>query len=142
MKNIRFIRNYVTQNFQISLKKTILQINVFFVFHIFWLKKLILDFQYFFFLIKKENIHLMKKCCDSNLKIFMQKQFCMATFFCISYSLTEKWNFFIDFFQVLIYCNFPIFGLIGKFYQDNQYTEKKIYPTKLFQLSQQNILFK
>ena len=47
------------------------------------------------------------------------KQFCMITFFRISYYLTGKWNLGIDFFQVLTYCNFPNFSLIEKSYCDN-----------------------
>ena len=35
----------------------------------------------------------------------------MITFFHISYNLTGKWNFDIDFFQVLTCCNISNFGL-------------------------------
>ena len=35
------------------------------------------------------------------------------------YTLAGKWNFDIEFFQVLTYCNFPNFGLIKKFNEDN-----------------------
>ena len=42
------------------------------------------------------------------------KQFCIITFFRISYNLSEKWNLDIDFFQVLTYYNFLKFGLIKK----------------------------
>ena len=38
---------------------------VFSVFHIFWLKQLNFRFSIVIFWIKKKNIHLMKKCCDS-----------------------------------------------------------------------------
>ena len=34
---------------------------------------------------------------------FCSKQFCIITFFRISYNSTEKWNLDIDFFQVLTY---------------------------------------
>ena len=50
---------------------------------------------------------------------FWIKQFCTMTFFRIPYNLTEKWNFDIQFFQVLTNSNFPNFGLIGKYYWDN-----------------------
>ena len=39
--------------------------------------------------------------------------------FRISYNLTGKWNFDIDFFQVLICCNISNSDLIKKCYQDN-----------------------
>ena len=45
----------------------------------------------------------------------------MITFFHISYNLTGKWNFYIDFFQVLTCCNISNFGLIKKCYGDNLY---------------------
>ena len=47
------------------------------------------------------------------------KQFCIITFFCVLYNLTEKWNLDTDFFQVLTYCNFPNFSLIEKCYKNN-----------------------
>ena len=43
----------------------------------------------------------------------------MITFFHISNNLTEKWNFDIDFFQVLKCCNIYNFGLIKECYEDN-----------------------
>ena len=46
------------------------------------------------------------------------KQFCII-FFCMLYNLTGYWNFDINFFQVLKYCDFPNFSLIEKCYQDN-----------------------
>ena len=47
---------------------------------------------------------------------FCSKNFCIRTFFCILYYLNGKWNYDIDFFQVLTYSNFPNFGLIEKCY--------------------------
>ena len=55
---------------------------------------------------------LQSKFCKSLCSI----QFCIKTFFRISYNLSGKWNFDIDFFQVEIQCNFPNFGLIEKCY--------------------------
>ena len=43
----------------------------------------------------------------------------MISFLRILYNLTGKWNLDIDFFQVLIYCYFPNFGLIEKYYGGN-----------------------
>ena len=43
----------------------------------------------------------------------------MITFFHISYNLTGKLNFDIDFFQVLTCCNISNFGLIKECYKDN-----------------------
>ena len=43
----------------------------------------------------------------------------MTTFFHILYNLTGKWNFDIDFFQVLTCCNISNFGLIKECYEDN-----------------------
>ena len=43
----------------------------------------------------------------------------MITFFHISYNLTGKWNFDIDFFQVLTCGNISNFALIEKCYWDN-----------------------
>ena len=43
----------------------------------------------------------------------------MITFFLISYNLTERWNFDIDFFQVLTCCNISNSGLIKERYKDN-----------------------
>ena len=59
----------------------------------------------------------MKKCCNSNLQMFMQKIILYHNFF--SY-LTGKWNLDIDFIQVLTRCNIYNFSLIEKYYQDNQ----------------------
>ena len=61
---------------------------------------------------------LKKFYCDSNCKSFCNKQFCIITFFCVSYSLTGKWNFDIDFFQVSTYYNFSNVGLIKKCNED------------------------
>ena len=47
------------------------------------------------------------------------KQFCIITFFRISYNLTGKWNLDIVFFQVLTDSNFPKFSLIKERYKDN-----------------------
>ena len=41
----------------------------------------------------------MKKCAVQTCRSLCSKQFCIITFFHISYSLTEKWNFDIDFFS-------------------------------------------
>ena len=62
---------------------------------------------------------LIKNVTNQICRSFRSKQFCIITFFCISYNLTGKWNLDIDFFQVLTYCNFPNFDLIEKFYYDN-----------------------
>ena len=43
----------------------------------------------------------------------------METLLHISYNLTGKWNFNIDFFQVLTCCNIINFGLIKECYEDN-----------------------
>ena len=47
----------------------------------------------------------------------------MITFFHISYNLTGKWNFVIDFFQVLTCCNISNFGLIKECYEDDLYRD-------------------
>ena len=61
----------------------------------------------------KKNIAI--KICRS----FYSKQFCIITFFRISYSLTGKWNFHIDYFQVLTYCDSSNFSLIEKCNKNN-----------------------
>ena len=38
------------------------------------------------------------------------KKFFITTFSRILYDLTEKWNLDIDFYKILIYCNFPKFS--------------------------------
>ena len=43
----------------------------------------------------------------------------MITFFHISYNLTGKWNFDIEFFQVLTFCNIFNYVLIKECYEDN-----------------------
>ena len=45
--------------------------------------------------------------------------YCMITFFHISYNLTGKWYFYIDFFQVLTCSNIYNFGLIERCYRNN-----------------------
>ena len=46
-----------------------------------------------FFEIKKKNIHLIKKNAAVQLRsFFCSEQFCIITFFRISYNLIGKWN--------------------------------------------------
>ena len=56
-----------------------------------------------------------RKCID----LTEVNNFAFLCFFRISYSLTEKWNFDIDFLKVSIYCNFANFCLIKKCYDNN-----------------------
>ena len=67
MKIIHFIRKYVRTKF-VDLIETNNSANLrfFLISHII-VKKLNFGFLKVFFQIKKKNIHLMKKCCDSNL---------------------------------------------------------------------------
>ena len=53
------------------------------------------------------------------LALFVLNNFILERFFRISYSLTRKRNFGIDFFQVLTYCNFFNFVLIELGYKNN-----------------------
>ena len=78
------------------------------------IKKLNFRFSIVIFLIKKENIYLTENISVHICRSFRSKQFCIMTFFRISYNLTRKWNLEIDFFQVLTYYNFPNFSLIKK----------------------------
>ena len=47
------------------------------------------------------------------VNIFRVNNYVSSLFFRTPYSLTGKWNFVIDFFQVLIYSNFSNFALRG-----------------------------
>ena len=49
----------------------------------------------------------------------------MITFFHISYNLTEKWNFDIDFYQVLTLCNISNFDLIKECYEEKSFFQNK-----------------
>ena len=51
--------------------------------------------------------------------LFAENNFVFERFFRISYNLTVKWNFYINFFQVLTNCEFTNFSLIKKCNQDN-----------------------
>ena len=48
--------------------------------------------------------------------LYVVKSFVSSFLFCISQNLNGKWNFDIEFFQVLTDCNFPNFSLIEKCY--------------------------
>ena len=63
-----------------------------------------LNFRFSIFLINQKNIHLILRNVPIQIcRSLCSKEFCIITFFHISYNLIGKWNLDIEIFQVLTY---------------------------------------
>ena len=82
-------------------------------------KKLNFRFLIFFFLNYKEKYASYEKMFQFKFVGLYVENKIVSTFFRISYNLTGKWNFDIDFFRIWICCKIFNFDLIKKCYQDN-----------------------
>ena len=74
-------------------------------------KKLNFWFLIVFFKLKRKICILWKNVTIQICRSLCRKYYCMITFFRVSYNLTGKWNFDIDFFRIWICCNISNFDL-------------------------------
>ena len=103
---------YISATF--ALKKGFFILTLFCISYIF-VKKCKFWISIVFLEIETKNIHFIKNYVKKTFVGHIEaKNFAFSRFFHISYNLTGKSNFKIDFFQVLTYCNFPNFCLVEK----------------------------